>query len=163
LTINQSLNSNQCPATSYVRGVSSNASGYVDSAAAGTELTLIQTSGSFIAGEQILINETTEYSRSIVSVKAFNTQDIKSVFQSSNSISSGIKTSFVADTVLQRFVPSGFNITDRVTITGGTSAGTVTCPGKNFLGIRSDTIIRYQISGLTTETYNRVVSVSSNG
>ena len=163
LTLNQSLNSNQCPATSYIRGVSSGASGYVVSAVSGVDITLTQTSGTFIAGEQILINETTEYSRSIVSVKAFNTQDIKSVFQSSNSISSGIKTSFVADTVLQRFVPSGFNITDRVTITGGTSAGTVTCPGKNFLGIRSDTIIRYQISGLTTETYNRVVSVSSNG
>jgi hypothetical protein len=163
LTINQSLNSNQCPVTSYVRGVSSNASGYVVTAPSNSELTLTQTSGSFIAGEQILINESVEYSRSIVSVKAFNTQDIKSIFQSSTSISSGIKTSFVADTVLQRFVPAGFNITDRITITGGTDAGTVTCPGKNFLGIRSDTIIRYQISGLTTETYNRVVSVSSGG
>jgi hypothetical protein len=163
LTINQSLNSNQCPETSYIRGVSSNASGYVVTAPTNSDLTLTQTSGSFIAGEQILINESTEYSRSVVSVKSFNTQDIKSVFQNSTSVSSGIKTSFVADTVLQRVIPTGFNITDRVTITGGTSAGIVTCPGKNFLGIRSDAIIKYQISGLTTETYNRVVSVSNDG
>ena len=163
LTINQSLNSNQCPASSYIRGVSSGASGYIVSAAAGTELTLTQTSGTFIAGEQILINESSEYSRSINSVRVYGTQDIKSLFQNSTSISSGIKTSFVADTVLQRNTPSGFNVTDTVRITGGTSAGTVTSPGKNFLGIRSDTIIRYQISGLSTETYNRVVSVSSDG
>lgn len=163
LTLNQSLNSSQCPATSYIRGVSSGASGYVVSAAAGTDITVTQTSGTFISGEQILINESVEYSRSIRSVRVFGTQDIKSVFQNSSSISSGIKTSFVADSVLQRFVPPGFNITDRLTITGGVSAGTVTCPGKNFLGIRSDSIIRYQISGLSTETYNRVTSVSSDG
>jgi hypothetical protein len=163
LTLNQSLNSNQCPATSFIRGVSSNASGYVVTAASGVDITLTQTSGTFIAGEQILINESSEYSRSVKSVKVFSTQDIKSVFQGSTSISSGIKTSFVADTVLQRISPPGFNITDRLTITGGVSAGTVTCPGKNFLGIRSDAIIRYQVSGLSTETYNRVVSVSSDG
>ena len=163
LTLNQSLDSNQCPATSYIRGVSSGASGYVVTSASGTNITITQTSGTFIAGEQILINESAEYSRSVRSVKVFNTQDIKSVFQNSTAVSSGIKTSFVADTVLQRVSPPGFNITDRLTITGGTGAGTVTCPGKNFLGIRSDTIIRYQISGLSTETYNRVVSVSSDG
>lgn len=163
LTLNQSLNASQCPATSYIRGVSSGASGYVVSSASGTEITLTQTSGSFISGEQILINESTEYSRSINRIRVFNTQDIKSVYQNSSSISSGIKTSFVADAVLQRFTPPGFSITDRLTITGGVSAGTVTCPGKNFLGIRSDSIIRYQISGLSTETYNRVVSVSSDG
>ena len=163
LTLNQSLNSSQCPASSFIRGVSSGASGYVVTDASGTELTLTQTSGSFIAGEQILINETSEYTRSINSVKVYGTQDVKSIFQNSTSVSSGIKTSFVADAVLQRTLPSGFNITDTLTITGGTGAGTVTCPGKNFLGIRSDSIIRYQVSGLTTETYNRVVSVSSDG
>jgi len=160
LTVNQSLNSNDCPATSYVRGVSSGASGYVVSAASGTEITLTQTSGTFISGEQIIINESDQISRSIKSIKSFGIQDIKSVYQDSPSILAGIQTSFVADTVLRRVTPAGFNITDTVTITSG---GTISSPGKNFLGIRSDTIIRYQISGLSTETYNRVTSVSSDG
>lgn len=155
LTINQSLATNQCPATSFVKGLSSGASGYVVNDANSDTLTLSQTSGTFISGEQISINGTTEHSRSVVSFKNYGTQDVKSVFQNA-----GLSTNFVADTLLQRKIASNFNGTDVVTIT---SAGIVTCAGRNFLGIRSDAIIRYQRSGFTTETYNRVVNVSADG
>ena len=160
LTLNQSLNSTQCPATSYIKGVSSGASGYVVTAASGTEITLTQTSGTFIAGEQLLINETTEISRSVVSSKVYGIQDVKSVYQNSNSLSALLKVDFVADTVLQRSLPKNFGLTDTIRITSG---GTVTSSGKFFTGIKTDTIIRYQISGITTETYNRVSAVSADG
>jgi hypothetical protein len=160
LTVNENLNSNQCPESSYIRGVSSGSSGYVVTAPNSTTLTLTQTSGSFIAGEQILINESTLISRSIQTIREYNVNDIKSVYQDSTAIDSKFKQDFVADTVLYKNIPNNFSITDRLTITSG---GTVTCPGKSFLGIKNDSIIRYQISGLSSETYNRVVSVSNDG
>ena len=161
LTLNNSLTSAQCPATSYIRGVSSGASGYVVTAPAGSDvITLDQTSGTFIEGEQLLINETTQISRSVKSIQAFGIEDVKSVYQNSNSINSAYKADFVADTVLQRSLPKSFGLSDTVQITTG---GSVTSPGKIFSGIKTDTIIRYQIAGLSSETYNRVSAVSADG
>jgi hypothetical protein len=162
LTVNESLSSVTCPETSFVRGVSSGATGYAAENPSGTTLTLTQTSGTFIAGEQLVINETTEVSRSVVSVTTYGIEDVKSVYQDSTTLTSELKVDFVADTVLQKSLPKNFSLTDRLTITSG---GTATCPGRNFAGtgIKENSIIRYQISGLSTETYNRVSSVSSDG
>ena len=162
LTVNESLSSVTCPETSFIRGVSSGATGYAAESPSGTGLTLIQTSGTFIAGEQLLINETTEISRSVVSVTTYGIEDVKSVYQDSTSLTSELKVDFVADTVLQKSLPNNFSLTDRLTITSG---GTATCPGRNFAatGIKENSIIRYQISGLSTETYNRVSAVSNDG
>jgi hypothetical protein len=160
LNLNQALNNSQCPKTSFIRGVSSGASGYtVFSGNSSTEITLSQTSGTFIRGEQILINETADISRSIVSVKEYGVQDVKSVYQNYTNFV-GLKVNFTADTDLIRVLPNQFSLTDRITIT---PQGDVTCPGRSFVGIKSDSIIRYQISGLSTETYNRVSSVSNDG
>ena len=161
LTLNESLSSSNCPATSYVRGVSSGASGYVTDAASGTTITLTQTSGTFIEGEQLLINETTEVSRSVSSIKTYGIQDVKSIYQDATAKSSNdLKVDFTADTVLQRILPKNFGISDTIQITTG---GTVTSPGKFFTGIKTDTILRYQIAGLSSETYNRVSAVASDG
>ena len=162
LVVNESLSSVNCPESSYIRGVSSGATGYVVTAPSGTTVKLLQTSGTFIAGEQLLINEKTEVSRSVVSVSVFGIQDVKSVYQDSTAISSTLKVDFVADTVLQKSLPNNFSLTDKLTITTG---GTVTCPGKNFAGsgIKVNSIIRYQISGLSAETYNRVSAISADG
>ena len=158
ITLNQSVTSAQVPASSYIRGVSSGASGYVETAPAGsTTLNLIQTSGTFIEGEQILINETNEVSRPIRVVQTFGIEDVKSIYQNSDSIDSDMSLDFIADSVLQRKLPKNFGIADTIRIT---SAGNVTCPGKNFVGIKSDTIIRYQRPGFSDETFNRVVSVN---
>jgi hypothetical protein len=159
LTVNESLTSGQCPATSIVRGVSSGASGYVTTAASGTEITLTQTSGTFIDGEQLTINESTEVSRSVKSSKVYGIQDVKSVWQDASAFS-GLSVDFVADTVLQKSLPKNFGIADRIRITTG---GAVTSPGKFFTGIKTDTIIRYQIAGVTTETFNRVSAVAADG
>lgn len=165
LTLNNSLSSIQCPATSFIKGLSSGASGYTNSAAAGSStITLIQTSGTFIVGEQISINGITLTPRSIKSIVSYNIDDIKSVYQDSTSLSSGqLKCDFIADTVLYPVLPNQFSSTTQVNIntTGDVSASS----GNNFLGIRSDSIIQYEIDdpSITLPTYNRVNSVSSDG
>lgn len=162
LTLNQSLTSLECPATSYIRGSSSGASGYVVDAAGGsTVIKLSQTSGTFIQGESLVINESPVLRRTVKSIKAYNIQDVKSVYQDSTTVSSGLKTDFAADTVLYKFLPSKYSVVDRISIN---ASGIATCPGKDFIGIRSDAIVRYQKAGITTtETFNRVVSVSPDG
>jgi hypothetical protein len=159
LYLNKFVDINICPQTSIVRGLSSGATGYVADASSGGSITLTQTSGTFISGEQIIINEISEYNRSIKSIVSYNAEDIKSIYQSYSTLS-GIKTDFVADTALRRVSPNGFNLTDRLVI--NQSLGIASCPGKVFTGIRSDTIIRYQQSGFEVETYNRVTSISSD-
>ena len=160
ITLNQSVTTAEVPASSYIRGVSSGASGYVVTAPGGSNiLSLTQTSGTFIEGEQIVINGSTEVSRSIKVVQTYGIQDVKSIYQNSDSIDTDLQLDFIADLVLQRAMPKNFGIADTIRITTG---GNVTCPGKNFVGIKSDTIIRYQIPGTADETFNRVVSVNSD-
>ena len=158
LTLNQTVSSTDSPETSYIKGLSSGASGYVVGSPNGFELTISQTSGSFSVGEQISINGSTLPSRTVSKVVAYSAQDIKSVYQNKNI--TGLSTSFVADTVLQRKIGSNFNINDQIQIS---ASGIGSCAGRNFVGVKSDTILRYQRVGFLTETYNRVVSVSSDG
>jgi len=146
LTLNQSISGDQLPATSFIKGKSSGASGYVTSAGSGSSnISLRQTSGTFIVGEQILINGLELYPRSIKSIKVYSSQDIKSVFQST--ATSGFSIAFVADTQLDKSVAFGFSPTDNITIQ---SSGAVSASGKIFSGIASDTIIRYQKVGFVT-------------
>ena len=158
ITLNQSLTSGQCPETSYIRGLNSGASGYVVGTPSGNTINVQQTSGTFSIGEQIEINGSTSYSRTISAVKVFGTQDIKSVFQDAAEV--GLSTSFVADSFLQSKIATNFSSTDSLVIS---ATGIATCAGKNFVGIKSDTIIRYQLSGNSLQTFNRVQSVSTDG
>ena len=163
LTVNLALSNTEMPATSYIRGVSSGATGFaVGAGGGGTAINVTQTSGTFIEGEQIIINDDESVTRSTVSVKVWEVSDIKSVFQATSAYS-GYSKDFSADTVLQGKTPKGFGAGDEISIT---AAGAVTAPGRNFLGIRSDSIISYPIldaahNGL--ETFNRVVSVEADG
>lgn len=162
LTVNENLNVSNCPVSSYVRGLSSGASGYVAETVSGSkDIKLIQTSGSFMIGEEIVINEDRSFNRSVKSIKSYSTEDIKSVQQ--NTVSLGGSSTFYANTVLTKITPKNFTALDKVVVSSG---GTVTIPsrvGQNFLGIRSDAIIRYQNSGQQNEIYNRVSAVSSDG
>ena len=154
LTLNQSVSSTQIPASSFIKGTNSGASGYAVSSGSGTQISLRQTSGSFAVGEKILINGSDQYSRTISEVNVYTVDDVKSVYQSQPL---GFTTAFVADTQLDRILKSG-----RITITtasGGISTATVASP-ETLSGITSDSIIRYQRVGLLTETYNRVVSIN---
>ena len=160
LVINNAVSNTELPDASYVRGVSSGAAGYATAAGgSSTIIKLTQVTGTFIAGEQIIINENPELSRSITTVRTFGIQDIKSVYQDASSLS-GYVADFVADTVLQRRIQTGFSITDELNI-GVTGIATV--EGKSFAGIKTDTIIRYQLPDEATERFNRIVEVDSTG
>ena len=154
LVLNSLVSSSELPATSFVKGKSSGASGYAISAGGGsTTITLSQTSGTFLVGEQLIVNGI-DFPRTIRTVTAYSTEDIKSVYQTGVS---GYPT-FTADCLLERFkLPNGLN---QLTITSG---GTVTSAGSVFTGVKVGSIIRYQRSGFSTETYNRVSSVSADG
>ena len=159
LTLNQSVSGAQLPITSFVKGKSSGASGYATAAGTGSDIiSLRQTSGTFIVGEQLIINGLELYPRTIKSIRVYSTQDIKSLFQSTSV--SGFSTAFAADAQLDKATAFGFAPTDIITIQ---ASGAVSSSGKPFSGIASDSIIRYQRVGFLTETYNRVLSVSSDG
>ena len=160
LVLNQAVSSAQLPDTSFVRGLSSGATGYATAAGGGSAVVkLTQVTGVFVQGEQIIINEDPELSRSIQTVRTFGIQDVKSVYQDASSVS-GYASDFVADTVLQRRVPTGFSIVDKLNI-GVT--GVATCAGRSFTGIKTDTIIRYQLPDEAEERFNRITSVATDG
>lgn len=145
----------------YFKGLSSGASGYAAEAfVSGNKVKLHQTSGAFLNGEQISIDGVTEFPRTIKDIRAYSINDIKSVYQDASSL--GLTSDFAADVVLTSRVASGFNVTDKITITSG---GTVTSAGKKFTGISTNTIIRYQNTedGYADEVYNRVTNVSADG
>lgn len=168
LQTNLGLNASDLPVSSYVKGQSSGASGYA--VIAGTSnyvfggttqnfITLRQVSGNFQIGEQLLINGLPAIpTRTVVSVKAFSTKDIKSVFQSTTV--SSFALNFSADVSLEKVPFPNINLNDQVYID---SSGNLSCPGKFLSGITTNSIVRYQKSGQTLETYNRVTGISSLG
>ena len=158
--INQNVTTDQCPATTYVRGLSSGATGYATAAVSGGSITLSETSGKFLPGEAIILNEDTSISRSITSVSQYSVEDIKGVFQNCNPLFSGMQQDFIADAVLSQSTPiPGLRSGDRLTITAG---GNVTCPGRTFAKVKVGSIIRYQSSAYEYEIYNRVTAVAAD-
>jgi len=156
LTLNQSVGTSEIKESFFVKGKSSGASGFATADGSSDVIFLRQTSGTFAKGEGLIVNGI-DLSRSIKEVHAYNTQNIKSVKQSSPFTYSD----FTADSVLERFnFPGGISQISITAESGGIS--TVTSTGRQFVGIRTDTIVRYQRSGLSTETYNRISSVASD-
>ena len=77
LELNQSVSNAELPDTSFVRGLSSGATGFaIASGSASAVVKLTQVTGVFVAGEQIIINEDPEIPRSIRTVRTFGRQDI---------------------------------------------------------------------------------------
>ena len=163
LTINTGLDATK---SSFIRGASSGATGFVNEAVSGaTEIVLSQTSGSFITGEKLIINESEEEFRSVVSIRKYNFQDIKSVFQDTDGIDGGIPsfTEFSADTVLETTrIPSVTSFNNSVISGTNGLTGTITSPGNSLSGIKTDSIIQYQEAGTSDINFNRVTAVSAN-
>jgi len=160
LVLNLPLDSSNAPKGTYIKGLSSGASGYLSSAASSATVTLSNTSGTFIVGEQVSINGTTVISRSINQIFAFTKDDIKSVFQNAPGITPAMKVNFSADSVLTPRIAPDFTASDTITI--GT-AGIATSPGRSFIGISTNSIIGYQKPNQNLITYNRVVRVFPEG
>ena len=155
LVLNSTISSTELPATSYVKGKSSGASGYAVAAGGASDtISLRQTSGTFSVGEQLIINGL-DFPRTIKTITAYSTEDIKSVKQTT--IVSGLSTNFTANCFLERFrLP---NEVTQGTISGG---NTLVSPGKFFTGVKVGSIIRYQTT-TGDESFNRVTAVSSSG
>ena len=155
LVLNSTISSVELPATSFVKGKSSGASGYVVAAGGASDtINLRQTSGTFSVGEQLIINGL-DFPRSIKVVTSYSTEDIKSVKQTT--AVSGLPVDFTADCFLEKFrLPNGVS---QVTISGG---NTVVSPGKFFTGIKVGSIIRYQTT-TGDESFNRITAVSLEG
>jgi hypothetical protein len=154
LTVSRSVTTNT---TSFVRGKSSGATGFVVSGGTSTSITVRQITGQFIVNEEIIIDDNENNTRTLTAVLSYSTDEIKSLYQAN---SSGYPVGFAADTILNKTLPPGFTLGDNVSITSG---GVITSPGRVFTNIKVDSIIRYQNPGLSTETYNRVSSVASSG
>ena len=163
LTLNQSVSNTDLPATSFINGKSSGASGYaVSNGGNSTIVNVSQTSGRFIIGESLIINGIETTPRTIASIKDYTSADIKSVYQASDA-PNGFSSAFIADSQLDRQTATGFSAIDQVTISADNGGVSIVSSGKYFTGIATNSIIRYQKTGSTTETYNRVLSINPTG
>ena len=160
ITLNQNITLTQ---TERVRGVSSGATGYISNAGSNTAtaFNLIGTSGTFVAGESVIINENPDTTRVLNSFIAYSADDIRSVLQDTPSKNNAYKTHFIGDTVLEPKVIPGFSITDQLVIS---PAGITTATGRNWASkVKVGDIIRYQTTSLADPTFNRVSAVATDG
>ena len=136
-----------------VRGLASGAIGYIARNAGTTglnEIVVSQTTGSFIAGEELIINEKTHESKiSIIEVLKFTTDDIKSIYQSN--FSAGIST-FNADTVLYDRVLPNFSLSDEINIVG--TAASVANRSFAGVGINTGSIVSYNKGNYVDPIFN---------
>ena len=171
------------PLSTLVKGASSGASGYITKHSNRAEISLIQTTGTFVQGEKLIFNEqnslstvgiSTAYSgSSVVKVTTYTTDDIKSVHQLSKSISgNAVPVNFGADSVLRDRVLPNFTLTDALTIEGVDGTTTkATCSGRRFagkVGISTNAIVGFSTGASPTtsnpdQTYSRVSDISADG
>ena len=97
-----------------IRGLSSGAEGFAAKNGGVTgdnEIVVSQTTGTFIKGEQLVINEriSGRDKPSVKEIVAFTIDDVKSIFQDADGINAGLLSDFSADTVLyDRVLPKFF-------------------------------------------------------
>ena len=162
-------NANDAPVNSLVRGTRSGATGFIQSKGdANATITLTQTSGSFLPGEEITISSTNgvefvdTFTRSITSVQVFGPKDIKSLFQAAGG-GNGLSSNFSGDTIGIEVVPNNFSISDTLSVSASSvNAGVATVSGRTFAGITTDTIISYQVTGQNFPNFNRISGISTN-
>ena len=147
-----------------VRGLASGAVGYLarnKNNTGANELAVSQTTGTFISGEQLILNErTVSESVSVKEVLSYSIEDIKSIRQNTFS-STGIST-FNADTRLYDFTLPNFSLTDELNVTDNTA----TVNNRNFggnIGINTGTIFAYNNGAGDDPRFNRLTNVSPDG
>ena len=156
LNLNESLTNLELPDTSFVEGLSSGATGFAVSPGGNSNtIRLRDTSGTFIAGEEIRINGFENGSRSIASVLEKSLRDVKSVYQDASAL--GLQTDFSADIVLKPSPIKELGPGDEVNVSGSNK---LTCAGKTFGSLRVGDII---IGNFTTDAsprFNRVSAIT---
>jgi len=168
ISFNTPVGISTIPEGSFIKGKNSNASGFVRPHAVGiaaaTEVSLSETSGTFMLGEELTVNGI-DLERSVGIITSNNVQQIKSVSQPTSTNFPNISGSgFKADSFLERFrIPGGISNVDISAAGGSPSISTVTAGGEPFTGLRKGSIVRYISPGINTERFNVVSSVASNG
>ena len=146
-------------ASDVIEGARSGATGFVVTGGSNlSNLTLIDSVGTFLKDESILINGV-DNGRVITKVTDYNIDDVKSLRSAV-----GVST-FEADVVLDRLsrVNNAISNSFQLSNTSG-NTGIITAAGSNFAGIvTTGNIISYTIGGNTVPTFNRVVGVATNG
>ena len=151
LTFNKSVSASEIPQTSFIKGKSSGASGFAVAAGANSaELNIYQTSGTFVADEELLVNGV-DASLTLKGFIVYGIRDIKSVAQNA----SGFPI-FAADAVLSSRKIAG--VTEAVFTN---SSGVFTSAGNLFTGIKVGDIIKYTATNADPQ-YNRVTEVDGN-
>ena len=158
LTLNQAVSTAEIPASSYIKGKNSGATGYTVADGGGsTDISVRETSGTFMVGEAIQVNGI-DFPRTIIASRVYNTQSIKS-FKQDDFANTGIAT-FTADATLDRFRFIGG--IEQVEISAPSNGKcTVTAPGRQF-NVRVGTVVRYQEAGEATETYSKIAEVADD-
>ena len=165
LTLGNTYNQTDVPLTSFVRGLSSGATGYLHSSSS-NEYFLSQTAGNFLVGEQVIINEEVKFQTGIKSIEVYSVEDIHSVFQNVSSLNGRAGTpNFVADAVLYPKEMPQFSKTDQITLSGSGTTKTATIAGRFFAGvtgIKEGRYIKYQ-NGNSQPVYSYVSAIAANG
>ena len=164
LTLANTWNQTAVPLTSYVRGLSSGATGYL-AASSSNVYSLNQTSGKFIVGEQVIINEQTEFQTGITAITVYTTEDIKSVFQDADALNSNLQENFIANTVLHEQALPNFAKTDLITISGSGATRTGRVGGRFFnsvTGIKLGRTLKYQ-NGTADPVYVDISAIAADG
>jgi len=160
---NITLNSNPEKALTvptHVKGKSSGATGYLRFNSVGTAVTVYNSKGKFISGEQLIYNGVESGNISAAST-SYTTSDIKSI---NGTVSTA--STFNADVKQSLFANLGqVNISAATTSGASLGISTVTSadPSKFFVGIATvGNIVEYSSPGKTTVSYARIESVSQN-
>ena len=146
---NRSVTATEIPTSSFIKGKSSGASGFVVLGASASSLNLSQTSGTFVTGEKLIINGI----ETALTIKSFVQNNINQLKSVKKTGVSGFPD-FSADAVLN---PKKFsNGISEINV----ASTTVTSPGKLFSGVKVNDIISVvEGSGLR---YNRITAISSD-
>ena len=164
LTLANTYNQTAVPLTSFVRGLSSGATGFLAESSSNT-YKLTQTSGTFIVGEQVIINEEVQFQTGITGITVYTTEDIKAVFQDADALNSNLQENFIANTVLHEVDLPKFAKTDLMTISGSGATRTARVGGRFFsgvTGIKLGRTIKYQ-NGTSDPVYCDITAIAADG
>jgi hypothetical protein len=156
VVFNRNVTAIEIPSTSFIKGKSSGATGFVVAGASANNLNLRQTSGTFVSGEKLIVNGN-EISLTVKSFTANKIDQIKSVSMSDTQAGFPSNDNFTADAVLySKKFSNGIN---EVVISD--SGTTVKSPGKLFSGVKINDILSVTEGG-DDPKYARVTGVSSD-
>ena len=163
ITFGTAISNVLCPVSSYVRGLKSGATGYIVTGHGDTSTTvkfLSETSGTFLTGEDVIINEDPSLTRSLTAVRVWGIKDVVSVYDNAGA-TTGYDAHFVADVVMEEKTIQGWRDSDRATITSG---GAVTsASGADFTGLKVGDHVSYSVAGFSTASYGEISAIAADG